>query len=260
MQRNRWNSLATQFRDEKDQRAEADKEIERALREHNQALEKRIRSLSDQLSQLDRDISDRVTKEAQMLREEIKQKNADLAQTIETMFSELSSVKTDRYVAREPVRRSRQVHQPGHRAQERGEGRGRSASRFQQDRYLGVRRAQPTTSLSWRLGRRSVPLHHSAHVAGTGTWGAPGLGFRLCRHRVILDPHVATEHHDLRLLQCQRRPPGGVTVALTSGRAKRCTLVTITFSKPHEQTAAVIAVVNKFGIGCFASKQFLVLH
>ena len=96
MQRNRWNSLATQLRDEKDQRAEADKEIERVLREHNQALEKRIRSLSDQLSQLDRDISDRVTKEAQMLREEIKQKNADLAQTIETMFSELSSVKTDR--------------------------------------------------------------------------------------------------------------------------------------------------------------------
>jgi DNA repair exonuclease SbcCD ATPase subunit len=90
------DSLAGQLRDEKDQRADADKEIERVLREQNQALEKRIRSLSDQLSQLDRDMSDRHTREAQSLREEIKQKNADVRQTIETMFAELSSVKTDR--------------------------------------------------------------------------------------------------------------------------------------------------------------------
>jgi hypothetical protein len=90
------DSLATQLRDEKDQRAEADKEIERVLREHNQAMEKRLRALSDQLSQLDRDLSDRLTKESQLLREEIKQKNSDLVQTLETMFAELSSVKTDR--------------------------------------------------------------------------------------------------------------------------------------------------------------------
>jgi hypothetical protein len=90
------DSLATQMREEKDQRADADKEFERMLREQNQALEKRIRSLSDQLSQLDRDMSDRITREAQSLREEIKQKNASMVQTIEAMFAELSSVKTDR--------------------------------------------------------------------------------------------------------------------------------------------------------------------
>jgi hypothetical protein len=42
------DSLASQLRDEKDQRVDADKEIERVLREQNQALEKRIRSLSNQ--------------------------------------------------------------------------------------------------------------------------------------------------------------------------------------------------------------------
>jgi hypothetical protein len=90
------DSLAGQLRDEKDQRAEAEKEIERMLREQNQTLEKRIRSLSDQLSQFDRDTSDRITRESQALRDEIKQKNADLTQTLERMFAELSSVKTDR--------------------------------------------------------------------------------------------------------------------------------------------------------------------
>ena len=95
-QRNRWNSLATQLRDEKDQRADADKEIERVLREQNQALEKRIRSLSDQLSQLDREMSDRLMREAQSLHEEIKQKNTDVRHAIEKMFAELSNVKTDR--------------------------------------------------------------------------------------------------------------------------------------------------------------------
>jgi vacuolar-type H+-ATPase subunit I/STV1 len=90
------DSLAGQLREEKDQRADADKENERALREQNQALEKRIRALSDQLSQLDRDMSDRITREAQSLRDEIKQKNAGLMQTLESMFAELSTVKTDR--------------------------------------------------------------------------------------------------------------------------------------------------------------------
>ena len=41
-------------------------------------------------------MSDRITREAQVLREETKQKNASLVQTIESMFAELSSVKTDR--------------------------------------------------------------------------------------------------------------------------------------------------------------------
>ena len=90
------DSLAGQLREEKDQRADADKEFERMLREQNQALEKRIRSLSDQLSQLDRDMADRLTRESQSLREEIKQKHTDTQQTIERTFAELSNVKTDR--------------------------------------------------------------------------------------------------------------------------------------------------------------------
>ena len=90
------DSLATQLRDEREQRADTNKEIERSLREQNQALEKRIRSLSDQLSKLDRDISDRLTHEAKALRDEFNQKNSDLRQTIEKMFAELSNVKTDR--------------------------------------------------------------------------------------------------------------------------------------------------------------------
>jgi len=89
-------SLVGQLRDEKDLRADADKELERTLREHNQALEKRLRAVSDQLSQLERDTADRLTQEAQSLREEIKRRNEDLQHAIEKMFSELSNVKTDR--------------------------------------------------------------------------------------------------------------------------------------------------------------------
>lgn len=89
-------SLVGQLREEKDLRADADKEIERTLREQNQALEKRLRATSDQLSQLERDIADRLTQEAQSLREEIKRRNDDLQHAIEKMFSELSNVKTDR--------------------------------------------------------------------------------------------------------------------------------------------------------------------
>ena len=88
--------LASQLRDEKDARADADKEMERTLREQNQALEKRLRSLSDQLSQLERDMADRADPGIASLREEIKRRNEDLQHTIEKMFSELNSVKTDR--------------------------------------------------------------------------------------------------------------------------------------------------------------------
>ena len=77
-------------------RGDADKEIERTLREHNQALEKRLRTMSDQLSQLERDMADRLTQEAQSLREDIKRKNEDLQHAMERMFAELSNVKTDR--------------------------------------------------------------------------------------------------------------------------------------------------------------------
>ena len=96
MRRSRSNSLASQLREEKDLRAEADKEIDRTLREHNQAVEKRLRSISDQVSQLERDMSDRLVQEALSLREEIKRKTEDIQHAIEKMFSELSNVKTDR--------------------------------------------------------------------------------------------------------------------------------------------------------------------
>jgi hypothetical protein len=89
-------SIAGQLREEKDLRADSDKEIERTLREHNQALEKRLRTLSDQLAQLERDVSDRVSHEAQSLRDEIKRKNEDTQHALEKMFAELSNVKTDR--------------------------------------------------------------------------------------------------------------------------------------------------------------------
>jgi hypothetical protein len=89
-------SLSAQLREEKDLRTDADKEIERTHREHNDTSEKRLRAISEQLSKLERDQADRLTQEVQSLREEIKRKNEDLQHTIEKMFAELSNVKTDR--------------------------------------------------------------------------------------------------------------------------------------------------------------------
>jgi DNA repair exonuclease SbcCD ATPase subunit len=89
-------SLAGELREEKDRRADADQEIDRTVREHNQALEKRLRTISDQLGQLERDLSERLTQEAQSLRDEIKRKHEEGQHMIEKMFAELSSVKTDR--------------------------------------------------------------------------------------------------------------------------------------------------------------------
>ena len=89
-------SLAAQLRNEKDARAEADKEIDRNLREQNQALEKQVRALSDQLSELEREVADRINRSDQLLREEIKQKNESIQMLMEKMFSDLSNVKTDR--------------------------------------------------------------------------------------------------------------------------------------------------------------------
>jgi hypothetical protein len=89
-------SLAAQLREEKDLRTDADKEIERNQREHNDTVEKRLRSTSEQLSRLERDQADRLAQEVQSLREEIKRKTEDIQHTLEKMFAELSSVKTDR--------------------------------------------------------------------------------------------------------------------------------------------------------------------
>jgi len=90
------DSLAAELREEKDLRTDADKEIDRTQREHNEMVEKRLRLISEQLSRLERDQSDRLAQEVQSLREEIKRKNEDIQRTIEKMFAELSNVKTDR--------------------------------------------------------------------------------------------------------------------------------------------------------------------
>src|SRR6201993_4565730 len=51
-------SFAAELREEKDLRTDADKEIERAEREHNETLEKRLRSTSEQLIRLEREQAD----------------------------------------------------------------------------------------------------------------------------------------------------------------------------------------------------------
>ena len=77
-------------------RTDADKEIERTEREHNDTVEKRLPSTSEQLSRLERDQANRLAREVQSLREEIKRRSEDIQRTIEKMFAELSNVKTDR--------------------------------------------------------------------------------------------------------------------------------------------------------------------
>lgn len=89
-------SLANQFREEKDRRLDIDKELQRSLRESGQAVEKRLGTLSDQQSRLERDFADQSGQQAQSLREEIKRKNEDLRVSMDKMFGELSNVKTDR--------------------------------------------------------------------------------------------------------------------------------------------------------------------
>ncbi|HXD06884.1 MAG TPA: hypothetical protein VN680_12585 [Burkholderiaceae bacterium] len=89
-------SVAAQFREEKDLRADADKELERSLREHTQALEKRLAQVSDQLAIQGRDFTERLAQEIQGLRDEMRRRQDDTRSTIERMFAELSNVKTDR--------------------------------------------------------------------------------------------------------------------------------------------------------------------
>lgn len=90
------DSLLAQLREEKDLRADADREIERSLREQLQILEKRVTTLSEQLSQLQREIAERMVRETQILSDEIKRKSKELESTMDGMFAELSKVKADR--------------------------------------------------------------------------------------------------------------------------------------------------------------------
>jgi len=89
-------SVAGQFREEKDLRADADKELERSLRDHTQALEKRLAQVSDQLARQERDFTERLNHEVQSLRDEMRRRQDDMRATTERMFAELSNVKTDR--------------------------------------------------------------------------------------------------------------------------------------------------------------------
>ena len=89
-------SVAGQFREEKDLRADADKDLERTCGSARQALEKRLGQVSDQLARLERDFTDRLAHEVQALREEMRRRQDDARGTIERMFAELSNVKTDR--------------------------------------------------------------------------------------------------------------------------------------------------------------------
>jgi len=89
-------SVANQFREEKELRTDADKELERSQREHGQALEKRLAQVSDQLVRQEREFTDRLGHEVQGLREEIRRRQEDSRATMERMFAELSNVKTDR--------------------------------------------------------------------------------------------------------------------------------------------------------------------
>ena len=89
-------SMAAQFRNDKDVLAEADKALERGLRENLQALDKRTSQAADQLGRLEREFMDRLERASQELRDEMRKRSEDLHATIERMFSELSNVKTDR--------------------------------------------------------------------------------------------------------------------------------------------------------------------
>ncbi|OUM02379.1 hypothetical protein A8M77_11210 [Variovorax sp. JS1663] len=89
-------SVANQFREEKELRTDGDKELERSQREHTQALEKRLAQVSDQLARQEREFTDRLSHEIQGLRDEMRRRQDDARATMERMFAELSHVKTDR--------------------------------------------------------------------------------------------------------------------------------------------------------------------
>jgi chromosome segregation ATPase len=90
------DSMAKQFQKDKDVLAEADKSLDRSLRESLQALEKRVSQAADEIGRLEREYTERLEEASQDLREESRKRSEELHATIERMFSELSSVKTDR--------------------------------------------------------------------------------------------------------------------------------------------------------------------
>lgn len=90
------DSIAAQFREESEARVEADRELERAMREVSQTQERRLRLLTDQLAQMGRDMADSLTREIQSVREEMKRRHDDLRHMLEDALAEMSGVKTDR--------------------------------------------------------------------------------------------------------------------------------------------------------------------
>jgi len=90
------DSLTSQFRDEKEQRADADKSLDRGLREYVSTVEKRAAQTADHLARLERDFGERLERASQELRDEIRKRNEEMQKTVERMFAELNNVKTDR--------------------------------------------------------------------------------------------------------------------------------------------------------------------
>jgi DNA anti-recombination protein RmuC len=89
-------SIAGQVRQEQELRAEAVKELGQGLRELIQGFEKRLGQVTDRLASVEREFTERIGHESQALRDEVRRRNEDTRATIERMFNELSSVKTDR--------------------------------------------------------------------------------------------------------------------------------------------------------------------
>lgn len=90
------DSLTSQFRDEKEQRTDSDKSLDRGLREYVATVEKRVGQTADHVARLERDFGERLDRSMQELRDEIRQRNEEMQKTVERMFAELSNVKTDR--------------------------------------------------------------------------------------------------------------------------------------------------------------------
>jgi hypothetical protein len=94
--RKQVESLADQLREEKELRADAEREVERSLREHTQSIDKRIRAISDQVARFERDMNERLSQDAQSLREEIRKKSEEAQRAAEAMFAAMAGSKTDR--------------------------------------------------------------------------------------------------------------------------------------------------------------------
>lgn len=89
-------SMAAQFRNDKDVLAESDKALERGLRESIQSLEKRAGQSADHLGRTEREFMERLERATQELRDEMRKRSEDLQGTLQRMFADLSNVKTDR--------------------------------------------------------------------------------------------------------------------------------------------------------------------